>query len=146
MSRKPLKRALASNWYMERPNYRSFMLRELTSVPLVIYLCVLIGWLISIAQGPEEFAAMVHAMQSPLMLVFHCVALAAALYHTITWFNLTPKAMPLQLGEHKVPGPIVAIVMGYGPWLTVSLVLAVLVLFFAGGDHAAAEHGGIGHH
>ncbi len=33
------------------------------------------------------------ALKSPLAILFHVVALAFALFHTCTWFNLTPKAL-----------------------------------------------------
>jgi len=55
------------------------------------------------------------------------LALAFAVYHSVTWFNLTPKALPLQLGEEFVPD---AVISGahFGAWA----VLSAAVLYFAG--------------
>ena len=66
---------------------------------------------------------MLVSMRSPVSVVFHGIVLSAALYHSITWFNLTPKVMPVRIGEDRVPGPLVAIGMGYLPWVVLSAVL-----------------------
>ncbi len=53
----------------------------------------------------------------------HILALAAALYHSITWFNLTPKIMPLYIGEDRVPDFWAAILMGYLPWTLITFII-----------------------
>ena len=51
------------------------------------------------------------------------LALASAVWHTVTWFQATPKALPVYLGENKVGDAQVAIGMGYLPWLVVSAIV-----------------------
>ena len=55
------------------------------------------------------------------MVVVHAVALVYYLvYMTFDWFKLAPKAMPVQLGENKLPDR--AIVIGhYAAWAAVTL-------------------------
>src|SRR3989304_3783481 len=49
------------------------------------------------------------------MLFFHLAALAAALYHSITWFRLAPMAITLRVRGRRVPGAI--LVAGHrGRW------------------------------
>jgi ferredoxin len=55
------------------------------------------------------------------------VALALALYHTITWFNLAPRAMPVRLGGKRLPDWMVA-APNYVAWVTVSVVIAWFLL------------------
>jgi fumarate reductase subunit C len=57
------------------------------------------------------------------MLVFHAAALVYYLvYMTFDWFKLAPKAMPVQLGEKKLPDR--AIVIGhYAAWAVVTLIV-----------------------
>ena len=55
------------------------------------------------------------------------LALAFAAYHSATWFNLTPKALPVQVGEEFVPGGVIAGVH-YVAWA----VLSLAVLWLAG--------------
>ena len=119
---------LPSTWFLQRPGYRLFMLREMTSVFLAAYLVFLLVWLYRLGQGPEAFEAMIQAARHPLSIALHLIALAGALYHSITWFNLTPKIMPMYFGEDRVPDLWAAIFMGYLPWavVTAGILWAVL--------------------
>ena len=56
------------------------------------------------------------------------MALAATVWHTITFFAAVPQAMPIYIGEDRLPAPIAKIVMGYGPWLTVTAIILWAVL------------------
>ena len=118
--RKPYIRPMPKTWFMQNTRYRLFMIRELTSVFISGYLVFLLVWLHRVSQGPQPFEAMVQATRSPLAIVLHLLAFAAALYHSVTWFNLTPQVMPVRIGEDCVPRPIVAVAMGYLPWLVLS--------------------------
>ena len=111
------------SWFTQRRSYRLFMAREATSVFLAAYLVYLIVWIYRIAQGPEGLAAAIDSARRPFTVALHILALAAALYHSITWFNLTPKIMPLYIGEDRLPDFWTAILMGYLPWLVVSVIL-----------------------
>ena len=57
-------------------------------------------------------------------IFFHFIALIIALLHTVTWFGLTPKAMP-PLSGRPVPRTVI-IAAHYAVWvvLTAGLVLA----------------------
>ena len=61
-------------------------------------------------------------------MLFHLVALAAAIYHAITWFGVSPKAMPpIALGGKPVPDTL--IVRGqYAAVVLVSFVILVIAL------------------
>ncbi len=111
------------SWFTQRRSYRMFMAREATSVFLAGYLVYLIVWIYRIGQGPEGLAAAIDSARHPLTVAMHLLALVAALYHSITWFNLTPKIMPLYIGEDRVPNFWAAILMGYLPWIVVSVIL-----------------------
>jgi fumarate reductase subunit C len=72
-----------------------------------------------LSQGPAAYGAFLNALQNPFAVMFHSLALAFALFHSVTWFGLTPKAMPLRLGGQPVPGT--AIIMAhYVVWFVVS--------------------------
>ena len=124
-------RPMPADWFMRRPAYRRFMVRELTAVPIAVYLGILIVLLRRFAEGREAYAVMIESLRSPVMMAIHAAALLAALYHSITWFNLLPKGMPLRVGEDKVPGPLISIGMGYLPW---GVVTAFVLWFVLGGS------------
>jgi fumarate reductase subunit C len=62
----------------------------------------------SLSEGPAAWAAFLELLRSPASIVFHLLTLAFAAYHSVTWFNLTPKALPLQAGEEFVPDWVIA--------------------------------------
>ena len=125
---KPYVRPMIKTWFMSTLAYRLFMARELTAVFVAGYLVFLLFWLRSLGEGYESFDALLVKMRNPVSLAFHLFIFVPALYHSITWFNLTPKAMPVRLGEKRVPHVLVAIGGGYLPWVVVSGVLAWVLL------------------
>ena len=117
----------ASTWWLGKRNYVLFMLRELTSVFIAVFLVVFLVQLAELAQGPEAYAAAAAWLASPGWIVFHLLVLAAALYHSITWFNLTPQVIIVRRGEERVP-PVVIAGSHYLAWLVVSVVILLIVL------------------
>ena len=103
-------------WFTRARGYRLFMLREATSVISAGYLVWLLVWLARLGAGPEAYAAMTASATSPAGILLHLLAIVAAVYHSVTWFNLTPKIMPMYIGEDRVPDVWAAVAMGYMPW------------------------------
>ncbi|MGH7419643.1 MAG: fumarate reductase subunit C, partial [Candidatus Rokuibacteriota bacterium] len=66
-------------------------------------------------------------LTTPGMAVFHLVALAAVLYHSITWFALSPKALVVRLGDRRVPARIV-VGANYAAWIASSVIVAAILL------------------
>jgi fumarate reductase subunit C len=110
-------------WFVQKRTYLLFMVRELTAVPIGAYLIFLLILLARLGAGEEAFVVWIKFLSSPMAKVLHSVALIAALWHSITWFNLTPKAMPIFLGEKRVADPLVAFALGYLPWIIVTCLI-----------------------
>ena len=110
-------------WFLERPGFRAFMAREATSVAVAGYLVFLLILLHAVGDGPAAYDRVVDGLKQPLAVFGHVVVFGAALYHSITWFNLTPKIMPMYIGEDRLADVWAAILMGYLPWLVVSAVV-----------------------
>ncbi len=117
---------LPATWWLRRPAYLRFMLRELSSVFIAIFLVVFLVQIHRLSQGPEAYAAFLEKLRSPGWIAFHVVALAFALYHSVTWFNLTAVVQGVRLGERQVPPTLVA-AGAFAAWGIVSL---VILLFF----------------
>lgn len=127
MSRKPYVREMTSEWIFRHPRYLRYMTREFSCLFIGAWTLMLVWGLGQLAQGPAAWAAFLECLRSPASIVFHVVALAFATYHSITWFNLTPKALPLQVGEDFVPGAAIS-----GAHFAGWAVLSGLVLYLAG--------------
>jgi fumarate reductase subunit C len=114
-------------WWLRHRVYFLFMVRELTSVFIAVYLVLFLLMLHRLAAGREPYEAYLRFLARPGMLAFHVVALAAALYHSVTWFNVTPMVMPLQVGEKRVP-PMLIVGVNYVAWIALSIAVAALVM------------------
>lgn len=114
-------------WFMRSPRYIRYMAREVTCVFIALHALVLLVALKRLSEGREAWETFLDNLTAPAGVQLQLLIFAFAIYHSTSWFNVTPKAMPVQIGEKFLPG---AVIVGthYAGWLVVSLV----VLFLAG--------------
>ncbi|MCS5648565.1 MAG: fumarate reductase subunit C, partial [Dehalococcoidia bacterium] len=112
---------------LKRKPYILFMIRELTSVFGAGNCIFLLALVYKLTQGAETYGNFISALKLPSSIVLHFITLAFVLYHTITWFNLTPKILVLYRGEERIPQGLVAGTF-YAGWVLVSVILAWLIL------------------
>ena len=127
MSRKPYLREEGLSWIFRHPRYLRYMTREFSCLFIGAWTLMLVCALARLSEGPQAWAGFLEGLRSPLIVAFHVVALAFAVYHSVTWFNLTPKALPLQLGEEFVPDAAIA-----GAHFAAWAVLSIAILYLAG--------------
>lgn len=121
MTPQPLVREVPrTRWYFRHPRYMRYMVREITCIFIGAYTVLMLVGLARLVQGEAAWQGFLAALQTPASVVFHLLTLALAVYHTTTWFNVTPKALPLQIGEAFVPGAIIS-GLHYVLWAVVSL-------------------------
>jgi fumarate reductase subunit C len=95
-------------WWLKNRAYTKFVLRELTSVFVAFFAMLYLWQLRALAAGPDAYAQFVARLKTPLFLTVDTVAFLFVLFHTITWFNLTPTAMVVRVKGKRVPDRIVA--------------------------------------
>jgi fumarate reductase subunit C len=128
VSPKPYLREVSrTRWFLRHETYLRYMARELTCIFIGIYTMLLLVGIWRLSQGQAAYGAFLQALRSPVSIVFHVVALAFSVYHSVTWFNLTPKALPVQRGEEFVPDSVI-VGAHYVGWV----VLSVVIIFLAG--------------
>jgi len=127
VKRRPYVRSQSWRWVLRHPRYLRYMAREFSCLFIGAWTLMLVWGLKRLSEGPEAWSAYLEALRSPLSVAFHVVALAFAAYHSITWFNLTPKALPVQLGESFLPEGVIA-----GAHYVVWAALSIAVLLLAG--------------
>ena len=120
-------RPVSNTWWLKRKPYILFMIRELTSVFVAGYCIFLLVLVYKLTQGADAYGSFMAALNSPSSVALHLITLAFVLYHTITWFNLTPKILVLYRGEERIPQGLVAGVF-YAGWVVVSVIIVCLVL------------------
>ncbi|HEY5776936.1 MAG TPA: hypothetical protein VIS57_12665 [Xanthomonadales bacterium] len=130
MSRQPYVRPMSTTtWYMRNGRYKVYVLRELSSFLVTFYSFLTISALAALAaNSPDKWDAFLASQQATGMMVFHGLALLYFLFfQTFPWFKLAPKAMPVYMGEKKLPDSYI-IIGHYVAWVVVS----VFILWLAG--------------
>ena len=128
MSAKPYVRAVpTTTWYFSRKRDLLHMAQEVSCIFIGLYAVLLLLGIRALAHGPEAYQAFLDGLGNPAVLLLQWITLGFAVFHSVSWFGVTHKAMPIQIGEEFVPGSL--IVGGhYAAWAVVSLI----VLFFGG--------------
>ncbi|MGH2399044.1 MAG: fumarate reductase subunit C [bacterium] len=114
-------------WWLGTPAYVRFAIRELTCVFIAAYVILLLILIVRIAAGPAAYEAYLRWLQSPALVAFHVVALAAAVYHTLTWLRLAPLAVVVRVRGRRVP-PSAIIGGNVAAWIAISVVLGWIIL------------------
>lgn len=124
--RKPYTRELPVDWWLKQIFYTKYMIREGTSLLITIYSLILAWGVLRLSQGESAFNGWLDALQSPLAIVLHLIMLVFALYHTVTWFSLAPKAADLWFKGKKIEDKV--IVAGhYGAFAVISIFCLLII-------------------
>jgi fumarate reductase subunit C len=128
MKTKEYIRPMPWNWWLHNYHLTLFMIRELTSLFVAGYAVFLIVMLYRYGQSGEKFHQFCIALWSPWSVFLHLAVLAFVVFHSVTWFNLTPKVVILWRGEEKV-SPAVIIGAHYALWLVASVVILLIARY-----------------
>lgn len=115
MSRRPYIRELSkTGWWLKQPRYVRYMAREMSALFIGIYVLILMAGLFGLSRGEAAYEAFLESAEGPAGLTFAVITLVFAIYHTYTWFQVTPKAMPLMIGRKRVPGTVIVAAHWFG--------------------------------
>ena len=121
------RKPVSNTWWLKRTPYILFMIRELTSIFVAGYCIFLLVLIYKLGEGAITYNNFIATLHSPTSVGVHLISLAFVLYHTITWFNLTPKILVLYRGEDRVHQGLVAGVFYIG-WIVVSIIIIKIIL------------------
>ena len=114
-------------WWLYHRNYFLFMIRELSAVFVALFVLIYLVGIYRLSQGEEPYRLYLSSLQTPLAKVLSVVILLFCLYHTLSWFHLTPMVMVVRIGQ-KVIHPMVVLIANYLSWILISLVLFYLLV------------------
>ena len=126
-----LRRPVSTYWWMEKPAYFAFILREGSCMFVlwcVVYLLLLIR---AVQQGETSYREFVAWSATPGIVLLNIVTFLFVVYHAITFFAAAPQAMVVRLGRRRVPGPMV-LAGHYAAWAVASVVIGWLLLAKSG--------------
>ena len=118
---------VSTYWWLGQRQYLKFVLRELSSVFVAVFVVITLLQLRALRAGPEAYARFQHMMQSPVLIALCAISLFFVVFHTITWFNLAPSAMAVRVRGKRLPDLLVA-APNYAIWLVASVVVTWVVL------------------
>lgn len=107
-------------WWIKKWPYVRFIIREMTSLAVAFYVVVLLLYVNAVSDGLVAFEAYMDWLKSPWSIGLHVFAFFLLIFHSVTWFNLAPRAMVIHVGQKKVPGSVI-LFMNYMMWAVVSV-------------------------
>lgn len=118
---------VSTYWWTRKWSHFKFILRELTSLAVAYFVLLVICLLRAVGDGQESYNAMQEWLATPVAIVVNLIAFCLILFHTITWFNLAPRAMPVRVGGKRLADWMVA-APNYVAWLVISAIVAWIVI------------------
>jgi fumarate reductase subunit C len=118
---------VSTYWWLGQRHYLKFILRELSSVFVAFFVAITLLQLRALRTGPEAYARFQHTMKSPLMIALCLLSLFFLVFHSITWFNLTPRAIAVRMRGKRLPDFMVA-APNYVIWAAISGAVAWVIL------------------
>lgn len=103
-ARRPYLRPMGA-WWRRDPFFMRYMAREATAVCVALYALLLLAGLLCLMRGEAAWAAWVQWLRSPLSLLLHAVLLVAMVYHTLSWFEIMPKTLPMMFAGGRRVNP-----------------------------------------
>jgi len=128
MSRRPYIREMRRSWWLRRRRTLFYMMRELTSFFIGLYSALLALGLVQLARGPQAWDSFIALITSRGGVIFQLLCFAFALFHSVTWFAVTPKAVPVSAPAKAVIGA------HYAVWAVISVVILLLAGRFVDGS------------
>ena len=117
-----LRRRLSTYWWLEKPAYIAFILREGS--------CMFVGWFVlylllmvsAVGGGPGSYTRFLEWSATPWVLTLNVISLLFIVYHAITFFAAAPRAMAVHVGPTLVPAPLV-LAGHYVAWAVASVLV-----------------------
>jgi fumarate reductase subunit C len=121
---------ISTYWWLGKWAYVKFILRELTSVAVAWTVGLILLQILTLVRGGDSYDVFEMLMSQPWMIAINIVAFAFLILHSITWFNLAPKAMAVRVGGKRLPAIAIS-----GPqylaWIVVSALVFYIVTFIS---------------
>jgi fumarate reductase subunit C len=119
---------LSTYWWLERPSYFLFILRELSSLAVAWFVVWLLLVIRAASDGAATYQHFLEWTRHPLVLALNVACFAFVCLHAVTWFNLAPQALVVHVAGRRVPGWIIAASNYAALAATTAAVLALLLL------------------
>jgi len=115
---------MPSTWW-SASRIRTYLLFDATGVVYFLVGFLAIKIVSSLGEGPPAWEAQMKALENPIYIAFHVLALVSVIFVAVRFFRLFPKAQPPAIGPAKPPpGPVIHAML-YVVWLGLTLLLSL---------------------
>lgn len=114
-------------WWLRRPSYLLFILRELSSVFVAWFVAYLLVLAYAVGQGESSYQRFLDWSANPLLIALNVVALGFVVLHSVTFFQAAPTTTVVRLRGRRVPAAALAAPI-FAAWAVVSAFLIWLVV------------------
>ncbi|MDV2495457.1 MAG: fumarate reductase subunit C [bacterium] len=115
-------RPIPATWWLRNRKYFLFMMRELSSLFIAVFLLVYLYALSLLSKGQAAYGQFQESLRSGGFTLFFVVAFIFAVYHSWTWWSIMGKVQVVRLGDQKVPEKVITAVALAG-WAVASAVV-----------------------
>ena len=122
-----LRRPVSTYWWLEKPSYLAFILRESSCMFVAWFVAYLLLLIRSVLKSEESYQQFLVWSATPAVVLVNAVTFAFMLYHAVTFFDAAPRAMVVRIGRKRVPARLV-LAGHYAAWLAVSLLVGWLLV------------------
>ena len=84
-------------WWRRDPFFMRYMVREATSLAVLLYAVILAVGVVRLAQGEAAWNGWLAALRSPWSILLHLLLLVSMAVHARSWFDIMPKTMPMMI-------------------------------------------------
>ncbi len=124
--RRPYVRPISkTSWFLSSARYKSYMVHEISSIFVALYMALLVVGLFMLANGADSWQRWLDFVRSPIMILFTLIAIVFFIIHTTSWFKAVPQATRIMRGEEVVPGKYL-VIAHYAIWAAFSAFVIIL--------------------
>ena len=120
------RRPVSTYWWLGRWPYLKFILRELSSIFVALFVVITLMQIRALRHGPQAYVEFQDWLRNPFLIALSAVGFCFVVLHTVTWFHLSPKAMVVRVRGKRIPDWLI-IGPNYAAWLAVSVLIAWLL-------------------
>lgn len=123
-----LRHRMSTYWWLQKPSYFAFILRELSCLFVAWFAVYLLLLVRAVDRGEAAYQGFLAWSAGTSLLLLNLVGFFFIVFHAITFFIAAPRAMVVHVGRKRVPGVLV----GGAHYLALIVVSAVVAWVLLG--------------
>jgi fumarate reductase subunit C len=122
-----LRQPVSTYWWLEKPAYFLFILRESTCLFVAWFTVYLLLLIAAVVDGPAAYQQFMAWSATPWVVVLNIVSFVLMVYHAMTFFDAAPQALVVHVGGNRVPGTLI-LAGHYAAWVVASAAIIWLLV------------------